>query len=221
MNTVRICSMIRLNCKHFIKIVNNMQNIKDDIHEKLLACGRDLLRSKGMDFLTARKLSEASGCSIGMIYNQFANMDEFVAEENEFTLKELLAYLSNAKLDSDGYQNLMAGIKIFTDFVNDNRELWLLLYNFHLNHQMALSINYRRCIVNLRRFISREFECLFPALKTKKRQIIRNVFELGLFSFGAMITSAMLCKMKTEERDNLCMIFANAFLAGVTLLEEK
>ena len=60
-----------------------MQNIKEEIHQKLLGAGRNLVKDKGQEFLTARKLSEASGCSIGTIYNQFSSMDDFVAEQNE------------------------------------------------------------------------------------------------------------------------------------------
>ena len=198
-----------------------MQNIKDDIHEKLLVCGRDLVRFKGMDNLTARKLSEASECSIGMIYNQFANMDEFTAEQNEITIDELLRRLSKENYGNDGYCNLMLMIKIFTDFVNDNRELWSLLYDFHLKRKGNLSWRYKRKIIALRNFVSCDFERLFPWLKTQKRRIMKKIFELGLLGFSAMLAADMLRGEKRENRDNLCMVFANTFLAGITLLEDK
>ena len=54
------------------------QNAKDNVRRLLLDTGRRLVTEKGAEYLTARKLSEASGCSIGTIYNQFAKMDDFI-----------------------------------------------------------------------------------------------------------------------------------------------
>ena len=61
---------------------------KDNIREYLIAKGRGLVTAQGAAFLTARKLAEASGCSVGTIYNQFANMDNFIMAENLQTLDE-------------------------------------------------------------------------------------------------------------------------------------
>ena len=46
-------------------------NNKAEVRKLLLETGRKLVADWGAEFLTARKLSEASGCSVGTIYNQF------------------------------------------------------------------------------------------------------------------------------------------------------
>ena len=51
---------------------------KDNIQNLLIETGRKIIREKGTEALTVRKLSEASGCSVGAIYNQFTNMDNFI-----------------------------------------------------------------------------------------------------------------------------------------------
>ena len=78
------------------------QNAKDNVRRLLLDTGRRLVTEKGAEYLTARKLSEASGCSIGTIYNQFAKMDDFIAEQNEMTLAELYAYLASSAATAAG-----------------------------------------------------------------------------------------------------------------------
>ena len=40
---------------------------KDNIQNLLLETGRKIVQEKGTDALTVRKLSEASGCSVGAI----------------------------------------------------------------------------------------------------------------------------------------------------------
>ena len=44
-----------------------MTNTKDNIRKILVARGRQLVQDKGADYLTARKLAEASGYSVGKI----------------------------------------------------------------------------------------------------------------------------------------------------------
>ena len=109
------------------------QNAKDNVRRRLLDTGRRLVTEKGAEYLTARKLSEASGCSIGTIYNQFAKMDDFIAEQNEMTLAELYAYLSQLGGGRRGYGNINLYAGCFRQFVASHRPLWFLFYNFHLN----------------------------------------------------------------------------------------
>lgn len=202
--------------------MDNMQNIKDDIRSKILMAGRELVRHKGTDFLTARKLSEASNCSIGMIYNQFANMDDFAAEQNEITLRELYGKLSAEVYGNDSYHNLMVMVDIFTSFINDNRELWFLLYNFHLNGKgKIVDIAYKRQLAAVLNVGARDFCRLFPNLGVRRRKIMREVLLLSLFSLSSVLAASMLDSVKKTNRDNLCRIFANTFLAGVALLEKE
>ena len=105
---------------------------KDNIREYLLDKGRELVVSQGASFLTARKLAEASGCSVGTIYNQFANMDNFIMAENLQTLDELAGSLRKLSPDSSAYKTLNRYLDGFVRFVLGNRNLWFMLYHFHL-----------------------------------------------------------------------------------------
>ena len=144
-----------------------MQNMRDEIHKKLLRAGRALVCEKGADFLTARKLSEASGCSIGTIYNQFSSMDDFIVEQNEQTLYELFDNLSRVEIGGDSYQNLNRLANVFAKFVLDNRQLYFLLYNFHFrNGEYKFSYSYKRILLKVINFANRDFANLFSASLT-------------------------------------------------------
>ncbi|MBR1648312.1 MAG: TetR/AcrR family transcriptional regulator [Alphaproteobacteria bacterium] len=199
-----------------------MQNIKDNVHKKIIEAGRELVRQKGVDMLTARKLSEASGCSIGAIYNQFGGMDDFIAEQNEITLFQLLKKLENAQYTSDSYKNLSLMADVFADFVNSNRELWSLLYNFHLSrHGYKLSFNYKRLLCRLVSFAERDLKILFPGLKGLGFRIMRDTFMLGLLSISSILTTDILEGMKNISKDNLCKIFCNTFWSGISVLKKE
>ena len=76
---------------------------KDNIQNLLLKVGRNMVRDGGPEALTVRKLSEASGCSVGAIYNQFANMENFIVIQNYMTLDELFALLIKVKKTDNAF----------------------------------------------------------------------------------------------------------------------
>ena len=55
---------------------------KDNIQNQLIQIGRKIIKDKGVTAINARKLAEASNCSVGAIYNQFSNMDNYVLVQN-------------------------------------------------------------------------------------------------------------------------------------------
>ena len=197
-----------------------MQNIKDEIHKKLLEAGRHLVCEKGTEFLTARKLSEASGCSIGTIYNQFSNMDEFISEQNEMTLNELFIFLSQEKYDADSYVNLNKMADIFAKFVLDNRQLWSLLYNFHFQHtKYSFSYRYRKNLLKVVNFANRDFDNLFIKLPRLKVKTMRNVLFLSLAGLSSVLSSDALSSNGNIKPRQVAKIFLNVFLAGTGVLE--
>lgn len=197
--------------------MGKMQNIKNEIHTKLLKTGRALVCEKGAEFLTARKLSEASGCSIGTIYNQFSNMDEFISEQNEITLNELFGILSQARYEADSYDNLNIMMDLFAKFVVDNRHLWFLLYNFHFQHtSYTFSYKYKKSLLKVVNFANRDFDNLFIKLPKPKIKTMRNVLFLTLIGLSAVISSDGVL---ADQPQQVARIFLNVFLAGTRVLE--
>ena len=98
-------------------------NTKAEIRAWLLQVGRKLAAEKGAAFLTARKLSEASGCSVGTIYNQFGNMDNFVLEQNVVTLDELGRVLDEVLPGSDFYRRLNRCDDAYMDSIVNHKNL--------------------------------------------------------------------------------------------------
>ena len=85
------------------------------------------MQDKGADYLTARKLAEASGYSVGTIYNQFGTMDNFVLEQNKQTLDELIRFMMRTPKGESSYQMLNRYLDAFVAFVLANRNLWFFV----------------------------------------------------------------------------------------------
>ena len=106
--------------------------LKEQVRTNLLNIGRKLVIEKGADYLTARKLSQASNVSVGTIYNQFSTMENFVAAENMQTFDELYQLLSIIIPDQNPYINIIRYVDAFSGYVVNNPNLWTLVFREQL-----------------------------------------------------------------------------------------
>ena len=193
---------------------------KDNIRRILISKGRLLVKEKGADYLTARKLAEASAYSVGTIYNQFGTMDNSVLEQNKQTLDELVRYMLKTPKGESSYQMLNRYLDAFVAFVLANRNLWFLLYNFHLHAEYGkLPKAYLRKLVAVTKIWEPAFEKVYAGLKVKERQLARQVLWLTLFSMSSFLTTNALDNFSKINKKSLCKLLLNTYLAGLTVLK--
>lgn len=194
---------------------------KDNIQENLVNKGRGLIKEKGAEFLTARKLSEASGYSVGTIYNQFGNMDNFILIQNYLTLDSLYARLSQMQSSGTPYQRLNLYTREFINFVLENKNLWFLVHNFHLhNNNRRFSKIYLRRVVQITQLMENAFKALFPDIPLPERILSLQVLWLSLFSLSSFLTTDALDSFSKINKNSLCELLLNTYLAGIKVLEK-
>lgn len=194
---------------------------KDNIREILILKGRALVRDYGAEFLTARKLAEASGYSVGTIYNQFANMDNFVMTLNMQTLDELHDYLLKLTPDSNAYKSLNRYLDGFVTFVLANQNLWFLLFNFHLRCPIKRLVRqYVYRLVLIMQIWEPCFEEVFKNLKPKERRLSMQVLWLAVFSMSSFLTTPILDRFGKINKKTVCKLLLNTYLAGLASLEK-
>lgn len=197
-----------------------MTNTKDNIRRILVTKGRRLVRDKGADYLTARKLAEASGYSVGTIYNQFGTMDNFVLEQNKQTLDELIEFMIQTPKGESSYQMLNRYLDAFVSFVMANSNLWFLLYNFHLHSEYGkLPKLYLRKLVSVTKIWEPAFNRVYAGLAVKERQLARQVLWLTLFSMSSFLTTNALDNFSKINKKSLCKLLLNTYMAGLTVLK--
>ena len=199
-----------------------MTETKDKIHDALIKKGRDLVRRKGAEFLTARKLSEATGYSVGTIYNQFANMDKFVLEQNMLTLDELYLVLKKLLPDTNPYKNLNRYIDAFVAFVLSQPNLWFLLFNFHICSKYEnFPPIYLRKLLRITNLWRKEFNAVLAKLSPAERKVSLQVLWLSMFSLSSFLTLNGLDKMSKVNKKNICKLLLNTYLAGLSVLKKN
>ena len=195
---------------------------KDNIQNLLLETGRKIVQEKGTEALTVRKLSEASGCSVGAIYNQFSNMDNFVVIQNYMTLDALASRLEKVSVTDDAFGDMNAFLHEFVNFVIENKNLWFMLHSFHLrNNNRTFSYFYLRKVVKITGLINKLLIRLVPNMERPERILSSQILWLTLFALSSFLTKDILDSFTKVNKETICQLMFNTFVAGLSVLEKK
>lgn len=193
---------------------------KEEIRIDLIIKSREIIKEKGVDNLTARKLAEYSGYVVGTIYNRFKSMDELVMWENCLTLDELYESLRTVEMSSDAYANLNRLLDRFVEFVLDNKNLWFTLYNFHFKNIMDnFAVFYLRRILKIIKLLENNLYKLFTKVPGNERRVSTEVLFISLFALSSLLTTER--EFARLEKRYVVKILFNTYLAGVSCLEKK
>lgn len=195
---------------------------KDNIQNLLLETGRRIVQEKGTEALTVRKLSEASGCSVGAIYNQFSNMDNFVVIQNYMTLDALASRLEKVEKTGDAFTDMNAFLAEFVDFVMENKNLWFMLHSFHLrNNNRTFSYFYLRKVVKITGLINKLLCQLVPNMERPERILSAQILWLSLFALSSFLTKDILDSFTKVSKETICQLMFNTYVTGLSVLEKK
>ena len=194
---------------------------KDNIQNLLIHIGRKIVKEKGASALTARKLSEASDCSVGAIYNQFSNMDNYVLVQNYITLDELSEKLQTVEKTDNPFVDMNNLLQNFVTFVLENNNLRFMLYNYHLTTRRRFSFYYLRKVASLIKIVNEHIEKIVPEMDAPERLLSAQVLWLTLLSVSSFLTNDSLNGLSKVNKTTLCRILLDTYLAGLTVLENK
>ncbi len=193
---------------------------KEEIRVDLIIKARELIAEKGYEYLTARKLADYSGYSVGTIYNQFKSMDVLVMWENCQTLDELYQKLLTAEFGSDAYVNLNHLLEKYVDFVLENKNLWFTLYNFHFASVMAdFELFYLRRIIKIVQLLEHNLHKLFVKVPASERKVSTEVLFISVFALSSLLTTEK--EFARLEKRYVVRVLFNTYLAGMSYLAKK
>lgn len=194
--------------------------VKEQTKKALLECGRKLVEEKGSDALSARKLAQAANSSVGMIYSIFATMDEFIAAQNVMTLENLYNQMNALVLSKNPFNNLNRYADIFSAYIEDNPNLWNLLFCSHLNADATkTTIAEARIIKKIDILISFQVVPLIGAMKAKEKRLAIKVLEMSLFALSGYLLGNKLNAKSGLNRKSLCKLLMNTYVAGMACLK--
>lgn len=196
--------------------------VRSKMKEALLKTGREMVAKDGVDELSARKLATKANSSVGMIYNIFGTMDNYVVEQNVITLEELFEKMNSIVLGGNPFNNLNRYMDVLASYIESNQNLWYLLYSNHLTTgARQSSVAEARVIKKIDVLIGFQAAKLIGGLSGKEKRLAIKVLEMSLFALSGYLLGNKLNPKSGLNRGNLCKLLMNTYMAGLASLKKE
>ncbi len=196
--------------------------VKDKMRETLLACGRRLVAEHGVEALSARKLAANANTSVGVIYNLFGTMDDFIIAQNIQTLNELYQQFDSVVLGQNPFNNLNRYMDVLAAYIEANPNLWHLLYQRHLSMAATKStIAEARVIKKIDVLIGSQAVKFAKGIGVKEKRLAVKVLEMSLFALSGYLLGNKLNPNSGLTKGSLCKLLMNTYIAGLNSLRKE
>jgi AcrR family transcriptional regulator len=185
-----------------------------NLRDRLIAAAARCIEESGLAGIKARELATHAGCSPGMIYYVFADLDALVLALNHETRNRLDDALQRVLVDDprDNLERLALG---YLRFAHANKQLWRALFEFRIHNGKPAPEAYETDIMVTFSRITQMLTALFPdrepaELELSSRALfsaVHGIVALGLDENYVAVPLAQL-------QDRLCR-FVATFMIGM------
>jgi AcrR family transcriptional regulator len=153
------------------------------LREALIAAAEGTIESEGLRGMKARELAIKVGCSVGAIYNVFADLDDLIFAVNALTLEQLEKTLTvaggdNADPQGGAIKTLVHLGLAYTDYAAANTRRWRVLFDHRLPENKEVPTWYMANLARLFVYIEEPLRKLAPALSPMRRALLaRSLFS--------------------------------------------
>jgi len=193
-----------------------MSKSKKNIYKDIINKGRKLIVTKGSSELTARKLAKETGYSVGTIYNNFDNLDNYITIQNMQTLEELYDILNKNKQSKNNFEKINCFLDTYITFIENNKNLWELLFNFHNKLDRKIKFSYKKRIYNIYNILAEDICTLLKNKSSKSLRKTSFIIATSIFTNS----SFLLQNNKIDDLNKNNKYLLNTYLAGLIAIKK-
>ncbi|MGD2120018.1 MAG: TetR/AcrR family transcriptional regulator [Chromatiales bacterium] len=103
---------------------------REEIREMALQAAEQLLAEQGQEGLSARKVAQAIGYTVGTLYLVFDNLDDLIVQVNARTLDRLHERMLKEQQNCDGAQECLLQLgQTYINFADDDPHRWEMVFD--------------------------------------------------------------------------------------------
>jgi AcrR family transcriptional regulator len=174
---------------------------REELRERILSAGEELVAQSGASGLTARRLADRIGYSVGTLYNFFEDLDELVVHINARTLDRLYAACARVTKRLGPEDALRAYARAYLRFTKDHDRLWAMLLDGSSHHHRALPDWYHAKVERLLGLVEEVLAPLIPGDKDRKRSA--RVLWASLHGISSLASAGAVVENPTELVNDL------------------
>ena len=142
---------------------------REELRERILSAGEEIVSASGVGGLTARRLAENIGYSVGTLYNFFEDLDDLIVHLNARTLDRMYNACARVARRQGPEEALRAYARAYLRFTKDNEKSWAMLLDGSSHHHRVPPDWYRAKVDRLLGLVEAVLEPLVPNERDRKR----------------------------------------------------
>ncbi|MGD9637656.1 MAG: TetR/AcrR family transcriptional regulator [Alphaproteobacteria bacterium] len=193
-----------------------------EIKDKTLCCAREFIINNGAKALTARKLAQENGYSVGTLYNLFNSLDDIVMNIAIGALSDLISNVTNSLMEIDEPElKLRTFSQELLRFIQTNPNLASLVFVDITNYCLELPEDYSAQINMLFAPVSDIFADVFPAIDDNARTKLSEVYASSLMGIIALASKNLLNTVCKDNPAIISELLFTMYAAGMKKLNSK
>lgn len=184
---------------HRLEMARRSDHTREELRNLILESARRIVRSYGIETLTARKIAAGTGYTVGTIYQHFEGMDDLVHQLNGGTLQSLHTQCAELELNGSPGENLTTLANSFVEFAEARGNEWEAVISYRYGPDHEWSEDYDISVSSLLGLMGKATASLYS--DDKKAQQIRDMRLLWISLYGAFAlnTAGRLGKEQTLQ----------------------
>jgi AcrR family transcriptional regulator len=189
---------------------------RDRLRQRLIEATERLVAAGGLEAVKARELAREVDCSVGMIYQVFADLDDLLLVVNARTLEALDAVMSRAGggAGGDPRARLQALGKAYLDFALAENRRWRALFEHRLPAGRAVPDWYTERLEALFRHLREPLAALLPGLSPPALADVANALFSGTHGVVILGLDGKLGRVPPEVIAGRVRFLIDAALVG-------
>jgi AcrR family transcriptional regulator len=176
---------------------------RDDLRTKLTDCAERVIAERGLAALKARDLATQAGCSVGAIYNVFADLNDLVMAVNGRTFQRLgdAVTASIDGRDLAPQERLIVMSQAYLRFAAGNTRSWRALFDLEMSADSTVPQWYLDALGQLFGLIAAPLQQLYPdwseaQIDLMTRALFSSVHGIVLLGLEKRISGVPMDRME-------------------------
>ncbi|MBT8448769.1 MAG: TetR/AcrR family transcriptional regulator, partial [Gammaproteobacteria bacterium] len=187
------------------------------IREMALKAAETIMLEKGKDGLSARKIAQEIGYTVGTLYLIFKNLDDLILHVNGRTLERLYEKLSSQQQSSsDSKTALLQLAKTYINFAGNESNRWKVVFEHRAQTDNTTPEWYQERVGKMFTAVETHLSRLAPHKSPSEIKDAARALWGGVHGICMLALTDNLDITGVESADTLTQSLINNYLAGFT-----
>ncbi len=190
---------------------------REEIKEMVLSAAEKMILENGLSGLSARKVAQAIGYTVGTLYLIFKNLDDLILHINARTLDRLYKKMTEQQyVVSDSQKALLQLAQTYISFAQTESQLWTIVFEHHSQGEEHAPDWYQERVIRMFAQVEKHLAVLAPhkseiEIKNAARAIWGGVHGICILAITGNLDIAGV-----ESVDDLTQSLISNYLKGFT-----